>query len=60
MHRGQTLLNHIDSEENTKINESRQFKVPNYRTGDIVELTMFTSLSEGNFNTFRGLVFAKK
>ena len=60
MHLGQTLLNHIDSEEKKKIEESRQFKMPDYRTGDVLEVTMFTSLSEGKFNTFRGVVYSKK
>ena len=33
--------------------------MPNYRTGDVIELTYFLSQSEGKFNTFRGLVFGK-
>ena len=33
--------------------------MPDYRTGDIVELTYFQSLSEGKFNTFKGMVFGK-
>jgi hypothetical protein len=60
MHVGQTLLNHIDSEEKNKIEDSRQFKMPDYRSGDVLEVTMFTSLSEGKFNTFRGVVYSKK
>ena len=31
--------------------------MPNYRTGDVIELTYFLSLSEGKFNTFKGLVY---
>lgn len=60
MHRGQTLLNHIDGEERRKIEESREFKMPDYRTGDVLDVTLFTSLSEGKFNSYRGLVYAKK
>lgn len=33
--------------------------MPDYRTGDIIELTYFQSLSEGKFNTFKGIVFGK-
>jgi hypothetical protein len=43
-----------------KIEATRQYKMPNYRTGDVLEVTMFTSLSEGKFNVLRGVVFAKK
>ena len=60
MHHGQGLLNHIDSEEMKKIEATREYKMPNYRTGDVLEVTMFTSLSEGKFNVLRGVVFAKK
>lgn len=60
MHRGQTLLNHIEGEERQKIEESREFKLPDYRTGDVLDVTLFQSLSEGKFNQFRGVVFAKK
>ena len=34
--------------------------MPDYRSGDVLEVTMFTSLSEGKFNTFRGVVYSKK
>ena len=30
--------------------------MPPYRTGDVIDLTYFLSLSEGKFNTFRGLI----
>ena len=59
MHRGQTLLNHLDSEEKKKIEASREFKMPKYRTGDVMEMTLFQSLSEGKFNTIKGVVFSK-
>ena len=59
MHRGQTLLNHLDSEEKKKIEASREFKMPKYRTGYVVEMTLFQSLSEGKFNTIKGVVFSK-
>ena len=34
--------------------------MPDYRTGDVLDVTLFTSLSEGKFNSYRGLVYAKK
>jgi len=60
MHIGKTLLNHIDSEETKRIEKGRQYKMPPYRTGDIVQVTTFNSLSEGKFTTFSGLVYSKK
>jgi hypothetical protein len=53
-------LNHIDSEERKKIENSREFKMPDYRTGDVLDVTLFQSLSEGKYQTIRGVVFAKK
>lgn len=41
MHRDRTLLNHIDSEERQKIEKTRDWEMPNYRTGDILEVTQF-------------------
>jgi ribosomal protein L19 len=43
-----------------KIKSSRPFKVPNYRTGDVVDVTMFLSLSEGKFNKHRGIIYSMK
>ena len=34
--------------------------MPDYRTGDVLDVTLFTSLSEGKFNSFRGVVYSKK
>jgi len=56
MHRGKTLLGHIDSEERKKIEASRPYKMPDYRTGDVMTVTMFNSLSEGKFQTHTGVV----
>mmetsp|Transcript_12343 Transcript_12343/g.15744 ORF Transcript_12343/g.15744 Transcript_12343/m.15744 type:complete len:163 (+) Transcript_12343:112-600(+) len=45
MYSGRTLLNHIDAEERQKIQRDREFSLPNLRTGDVVELSMFQSVS---------------
>ena len=60
MHTGKTLINELDSEYRKKIVEERPFNMPDYRTGDVVELTYFQSLSEGKFNTFKGIVYGKE
>lgn len=59
MHKGKSLLYHLDSEYRTKIEQERPFNMPNYRTGDVIELTYFQSLSEGKFNTLKGLVYGR-
>jgi hypothetical protein len=53
MHTGKTLIAHIESDERKKIEDSREFRMPDYRSGDIVEVTLFQGLSEGKFNTIR-------
>jgi len=34
--------------------------MPPYRTGDVLSVTMFRSLSEGKFNKFTGVVMGQK
>jgi ribosomal protein L19 len=60
MHRGKTLIGEIEKEYKESIKASRPFKVPNYRSGDVVDVTMFRSLSEGKFNKHRGVIFSMK
>jgi ribosomal protein L19 len=59
-HINKALLNQIDSEERKKIEKGREYSVPNYRSGDVLSVTMFNSLSQGTFNTFTGVIFANK
>ena len=54
------MLNHIDSEVRQKIQSQQEFKMPNYRSGDVLDVTMFTSISEGKYNTLRGIVVGNK
>lgn len=60
MHSGKTLLLELEKEYMDKIKSTRPFKVPNYRTGDVIDVTIFRSLSEGKFNKHRGLIFSMK
>ena len=57
MHRGKTLLNHVDSDYKKKIEEEAHFKLPPFRSGDAVEVILFNSLSEGTYNVFNGIIF---
>ena len=49
MHNGKTLIKEVEHEYKEGILESRPFKVPPYRTGDVLDVTLFKSLSEGKF-----------
>jgi len=59
MHVGKTLLNHLDSSERKRIDKSREFEIPNVQTGDVVEMSMFNSISEAKVTTFKGLVYGR-
>ena len=56
MHKNKTLISHIESDYRKQIEEGREFRMPDYRSGDVVEVTMFETLSEGKFNTIKGIV----
>ena len=60
MHKGKTLINEIEKNYKEQIRASRPFKVPNFRQGDVVDVTMFRSLSEGKFNKHRGVIYSMK
>ena len=59
MHTGKTLLNLLDKEEKDKINKERGFEIPDYRTGDVVKIQMYHSLSEKKENDLTGVVMGK-
>lgn len=60
MHKGKTLIAEVEKEYVNNIKINRPFKVPPYRSGDVVDVTMFKSLSEGKFHKYRGVIFATK
>jgi len=60
MHTGKTLLNLVDREEKLRIESERDFKIPDYRSGDVVKFTMKTSVSENKTQDYSGIVFSKK
>lgn len=60
MHTGKTLIAEVEREYKQQIEAGRQFKLPDYRSGDVVDVTMFRSLSEGKFNKHRGIVIGSK
>jgi len=52
-------LNHLDSVEKKKIVADRDFEIPDYRTGDVVKIKMYHSMSEKKENELSGIVIAK-
>jgi hypothetical protein len=48
----------VEKEYKNSIVTDRPFKVPPYRTGDVVDVTLFKSLSEGKFHKFRGVIYS--
>jgi ribosomal protein L21E len=58
MHTGKTLIKEVEKEYKNSIVTDRPFKVPPYRTGDVVDVTLFKSLSEGKFHKFRGVIYS--
>jgi hypothetical protein len=46
MFRGKALISHLESEERERQKETREFDIPDYRTGDVVKFTMIGSQSE--------------
>jgi len=43
MHSGKTLLSQLDREEKLKIIKNRNFDIPDFRTGDVVEFNVLSS-----------------
>ena len=60
MHKGKTLINELDAEEKKRIVADRDFKIPDYRTGDVLKFTVVDSLSENNEKTYSGVCISKK
>lgn len=54
------LLLEVEQEEKRKIEAVRPFKLPDFRTGDVVEFHMLHSLSEGKGNTYTGLIIGRR
>ncbi len=59
MHKGKTLLDELDREERDKIKKERKFAIPDFRTGDVLKVTMIGSVSENKAKEFTGLCISK-
>jgi hypothetical protein len=59
-HKGKALLDHCDSEEKKRIIASRDFEMPDFRSGDVVKFTKWASVSEKIEKEYHGICFSKK
>ena len=58
-HRGKALINELEREQKLQIKESRDWQIPNYRTGDVIRLTVIDSISEQVERSHEGLCVGK-
>lgn len=54
------MIAEVEKEYKEKIKNERPFEVPEFRTGDVLDVTMFRSLSEGKLNKHRGICIGVK
>ena len=57
--RGEALIKEIERREKLAIERTRDFKIPNFRAGDIIQFHFLKSISEGYGNTVTGMVTAR-
>ena len=60
MHKGRALLNLLDAEERNRISQQRDFEIPDWRTGDVLKLSIADSLSENNIKEWSGVCVGAK
>lgn len=60
MHVGKTLITQLETEEKMKIIKTKPFKIPDYRSGDVVKITVMNSQTEKKEDSYSGLVISKK
>lgn len=60
MHVGKSLIGQLQSDEKMKILKEKPFDIPDYRTGDVVKITVMNSITEKKEDSYSGLVISKK
>jgi hypothetical protein len=59
MHKGKTLLLEVDREEREKVRKEKNFLTTDFRSGDVLRVTMIGSVSENKEKVFTGLCISK-
>ena len=60
MHVGKTLIGQLERETKMQILKEKPFEIPDYRTGDVVKITVMNSKTEMKEDSWSGLVISKK
>lgn len=59
MHKGKALLLEVDKEERDKVRKEKNFLTTDFRSGDVLKVTMIGSVSENKDKEFTGLCISK-
>ncbi len=54
--KGHTLIQLLETEEMQRIQSQKPFKIPEFRAGDLIEVTKFKSISKGKYTSYKGVV----
>jgi ribosomal protein L19 len=60
MHIGKTLIGQLERDTKMQILKEKPFEIPDYRTGDVVKITVMNSKTEKKEDSWSGLVISKK
>uniref|UniRef100_A0A7S3CJW1 50S ribosomal protein L19, chloroplastic n=1 Tax=Strombidium rassoulzadegani TaxID=1082188 RepID=A0A7S3CJW1_9SPIT len=60
LHKGKTLINHLEHEEKKKIQAQRDFTLPNFRSGDVLKIQYYSSMTEKKVQEYSGIAYRKK
>eukprot|EP01015_Nassula_variabilis_P030353 TRINITY_DN665_c0_g2_i2.p1 TRINITY_DN665_c0_g2~~TRINITY_DN665_c0_g2_i2.p1 ORF type:complete len:258 (-),score=27.19 TRINITY_DN665_c0_g2_i2:174-947(-) len=58
--KGRSLIREVEAQEKAQIEKLRPFKVPDFRSGDVIEFDYMFSLSEAKGNNLVGIVIGRK
>lgn len=56
---GEVLIKEIEQREKLAIERQREFQIPDFRAGDIIQFHFLKSISEGYGNTVTGMCTAR-
>ncbi|EGR33851.1 hypothetical protein IMG5_034830 [Ichthyophthirius multifiliis] len=57
--KGKALIKHIEQREKLALERQKEFRIPEFKAGDVIEIHYLKSLSEGYGNTVTGLCTAR-
>lgn len=57
---GNNLIKELEDIEKLKIESNRDFMIPDFRSGDVIQFTYYHSLSEKKSNTYTGICIGRR